>query len=61
MLKSGSINLGVPLDMRQLLDVETFRDVVGFARKRNPAASEVEVVHALNYYREKDDFYDLEH
>ena len=47
--------------MRQLLDVETFRDVVGFERKRNPAASEADVVRALNYYREKDDFYDPGH
>lgn len=45
-------------DMRQLFDMETFRDIVNFERKRNPAASVAEIVFAINYYREKDDFYD---
>lgn len=44
--------------MRQLLDVETFRDVVRFERKRKPDATVRDVIYALNYYREKDDFYD---
>ncbi|PTB21040.1 hypothetical protein C9I57_09980 [Trinickia symbiotica] len=47
--------------MRQLLDVETFRDVVNFEGKRNSAASEADIIHALDYYREKDDFYDPHH
>jgi hypothetical protein len=45
-------------DMRQLFDMETFRDVVNFERKRNPAASIDDIVFAINFYREKDDFYD---
>ncbi|WP_396332200.1 hypothetical protein [Burkholderia anthina] len=44
--------------MRQLFDTETFRDIVGFERRRNPGASVSDIVHAINYYREKDDFYD---
>ncbi|MCL1916780.1 MAG: hypothetical protein FWG14_00440 [Peptococcaceae bacterium] len=44
--------------MRQLLDVETFRDVVIYERKRNPSATEVEIIHALNYYQEYDVYYD---
>jgi hypothetical protein len=46
------------LGMKQLLDVQTLQDVVGFERKRNPIATVSEVVHAINYYRERDDFYD---
>lgn len=44
--------------MRQLLDMETFRDVVYFERKRNPVASVSDIVFAINFYRETDDFYD---
>ncbi|QVN21008.1 DUF7716 domain-containing protein [Burkholderia pyrrocinia] len=47
--------------MRQLFDLEAFRDIVNFERKRNPTASIAEVIYALNYYREKDDFYDPQH
>ncbi|WP_325088188.1 DUF7716 domain-containing protein [Burkholderia contaminans] len=45
-------------DMRQLFDMETFRDIVNFERKRNSNASVADIVFAINYYREKDDFYD---
>ncbi|WP_321889860.1 DUF7716 domain-containing protein [Paraburkholderia bannensis] len=44
--------------MRQLFDVETFRSVVNFEKKRNPLASDVNFINALNFYRENDDFYD---
>ena len=47
--------------MRQLFDLEVFRDIVHFERRRNPTASTAEVIFALNYYREKDDFYDPQH
>ncbi|GAA5013167.1 hypothetical protein GCM10025794_01460 [Massilia kyonggiensis] len=45
-------------DMRQLLDMETFRDIVDFERKRNPGASVADIICAIDFYREKDDFYD---
>lgn len=45
-------------NVRQLFDMETFRDVVNFERKRNPGASVSEIIFAINFYREKDDFYD---
>jgi hypothetical protein len=45
-------------DMRQLFDMETFRDIVNFERKRNPRASTSEIIFAIDFYREKDDFYD---
>lgn len=45
-------------EMRQLFDMETFRDVVNFERKRNPGASVSEIIFAINFYRENDDFYD---
>lgn len=44
--------------VRQLFDTETFRDIVDFERRRNPEASVLDIIHAINYYREKDDFYD---
>nr|WP_257146313.1 hypothetical protein [Burkholderia sp. JKS000303] len=44
--------------MQQLFDTETFRGIVGFERRRNSEASVSDIVHAINYYREKDDFYD---
>lgn len=43
--------------MRQLFDMETFRAIVNFEQKRNQAASVKDVIYAINYYREKDDFY----
>jgi hypothetical protein len=43
--------------MRQLLDTETFRDVVNFEKKRNPAAPVEDIIFVVNFYREKDDFY----
>ncbi|HEM8509758.1 DUF7716 domain-containing protein [Burkholderia cepacia] len=43
--------------MRQLFDMETFREIVNFERKRNPVADVKDVIYAINYYREKDDFY----
>lgn len=43
--------------MRQLFDMETFREIVNFERKRNPVADVKDVICAINYYREKDDFY----
>ena len=45
-------------NMRQLFDMETFRDIVNFERKRNADASVADVIFAINFYREKDDFYD---
>jgi len=45
-------------NMRQLFDMETFRDIINFERKRNPAAAVSDVIFAVNFYREKDDFYD---
>ena len=45
-------------DMRQLFDMETFRDIVNFERRRNPGASVPDIIFAVNYYREKDDFFD---
>ncbi len=45
-------------DMRQLFDTETFRGIVDFERRRNSTASVADIVFAVNYYREKDDFYD---
>ena len=45
-------------NVRQLFDMETFRDVVNFERKRNPGASVSKIIFAINFYREKDDFYD---
>jgi hypothetical protein len=45
-------------DMRQLFDMETFRDIVNFEGKRNPGATVSEIIFAINFYREKDDFYD---
>lgn len=47
--------------MRQLFDLETFRDIVNFEQKRNPTALITDMIYALNYYREKDDFYDPQH
>jgi hypothetical protein len=46
--------------MKQLFDMETFRDIVNFERKRNPDAPVSDVIFAINFYREKDDFYDPE-
>jgi hypothetical protein len=46
--------------LRQLLDVETFTDVVRIEMERNPAASAADIVHALNHYREYDSFFDPE-
>lgn len=43
--------------MRQLLDTETFRGVVNFEKKRNPAAPVEDIIFVVNFYREKDDFY----
>lgn len=43
--------------MGQLLDTETFRDVVNFEKKRNPVASVEDIIFAANFYHEKDDFY----
>ena len=43
---------------QQLLDLETLRDVVNFEAKRNPSASVDEFANAIDYYREKDDFFD---
>ena len=48
------------LGMKQLLDVQTLQDVISFERKRKPTATVSEVVHAINHYREIDDFYDPE-
>lgn len=45
-------------DMRQFFDMETFRDIVNFERKRNPNASVSDIIYAIGFYREKDDFYD---
>lgn len=45
-------------DMRQLFDMETFREIIDFERKRNPGASVSDIVFAVNFYREKDNFYD---
>ncbi|MBN3794301.1 hypothetical protein [Burkholderia sp. Ac-20392] len=45
-------------DMRQLFDMETVRDIVNFEWKRNSNASVADIVFAINYYREKDGFYD---
>ncbi|MCS0631877.1 hypothetical protein NX786_21330 [Telluria mixta] len=45
-------------DMRQLFDMETFRDIVNFERKRNSGASISDIIFAIGFYREKDDFYD---
>ena len=45
-------------NMKQLFDLETFRDIVNCERKRNPDASVLEIIFAVNFYREKDNFYD---
>ncbi|KAB1587798.1 DUF7716 domain-containing protein [Burkholderia cepacia] len=45
-------------DVRQLFDMEMFRDIINFEVRRNSAASVAEIIVAINYYREKDDFYD---
>ncbi|WP_321842124.1 DUF7716 domain-containing protein [Burkholderia cepacia] len=44
--------------VRQLFDAETFRDMVDFERRRNPEASVLDIIHAINYCCEKDDFCD---
>ncbi len=44
--------------LRQLLDMQTFQDVIDFESKRNKDATPKDFVHALNYYREMDDFFD---
>jgi hypothetical protein len=44
--------------MRQLFDTETLRDIVNAERERNAAASVEDIVFAVNFYREKDEFYD---
>lgn len=44
--------------MKQLLDVQTLQDVVSFERKRNPSASLGDMAHAIEHYRERDDFFD---
>lgn len=49
------------LGMHQLLDLEAFQGVVNFDRKRSPSASECEIACAVNYCREKGDFYDPRH
>ncbi|WP_420212055.1 DUF7716 domain-containing protein [Burkholderia aenigmatica] len=45
-------------NMRQLFDMQTFRGIVEFERRRNSTASLADIVFAVNYYREMDDFYD---
>ena len=45
-------------DVRQLFDMEMFRDIINFEVRRNSVASVAEIIVAINYYREKDDFYD---
>jgi hypothetical protein len=44
--------------MQQLFDTETLRDIVNAERKRNGAASFEDIIFAINFYREKDKFYD---
>ena len=50
-------NLAKSRNMRQLFDMETFRDIVNFERKRKPAASVSDIIFAINYYRERDNFF----
>jgi hypothetical protein len=44
-------------NMRQLFDMETFKDIVDFERKRNSVASVLDIIFAINFYREKDVFF----
>jgi hypothetical protein len=50
-------NLAKIRNMRQLFDMETFRDIVDFELKRQPTASVSDIIFAINFYREKDNFF----
>ncbi len=52
--------IAVERGLRQMLETQTFQDVIAFERRRNPHATPRDYAFALDHYREMDDFFDPE-
>ena len=46
------------LDIRSLVDVETFKDILSFQHKLNPKTLYKDCIKAIEYYLSNDDFLD---